>query len=265
MLLPALVVALLAIPSLVLAADVSLTGTMVGTASTLPPAPGATCNPPGATQPSDFICDSTVDGTFTLTELGTGTYTGSVRLDWSIWTSSEPCAAATGTFTLEAGADSITSEIADTSRVCETTPATDTYSIITHGTITGGSGAFAGTTGGTFEATGFLMQTSLGEFTSAQTVVASVTLPDPVASPSPSPSSSATVSPSSSATASASSSPTASATQSAAPASTSPAAGGTLPDTSAGGSTGFVPIVLGMGALVLTSAMRRASRRPASH
>jgi hypothetical protein len=26
-----------------------------------------------------------------------------------------------------------------------------------------------------------------------------------------------------------------------------------------------VPIVLGMGALVLTSAMRRASRRPASH
>jgi hypothetical protein len=233
--LPASVIALLAIPALALAATISMSGTATGTATTLPPAPGATCNPPGATQPSDFICDSTVAGTFVLSGLGTGTYSGNVRLDWSIWTSADPCAEATGTITFVSGTDSITTVIEDTSRVCESTPASDTYTIETQSTATGGTGAFAAITAGTFEASGVLVATTPGEFTSTQAIVGSVTVADPVATVSPAPPSPAP----------------------ATPAATAPAI---LPNTSTGAPAEGLTLVLLLGVLALASTAVMARR-----
>lgn len=236
---------------MVMAATFSMTGVANGTATTAAPAPGATCNPPGASQPSDFICDSTIAGTFTLSELGTGTYTGAVRLDWSIWTSAAPCAEATGTVTFTAGADSVTTTLVNTSRMCESKPASDTYTIDMQSTVTAGTGRFASPTGGSFETTGTLVETATaGEFTSTQAISGSVSVADPTPTPTPTPVASASATPAASVAAS----PTATATP----------AGALLPDTSTGGQDGGLFVVLGLGAVVVASSTYGAMRRSAA-
>lgn len=232
---PALAAGLLAIPAVVLAATLSITGTASGTADTKAPAPGATCNTASPAQPSDYVCDSTVAGPFTLTELGTGTYAGDVQLDWSIYTGSEPCAEASGTVTFTNGADSITTTLDSTSRVCESQPASDTYTMSLQSTVTGGTGRFAAATG-TFTTLGNLVKTATpGQFTITEAIQGSVTVPDAA--------------------------PTATATPAPAATATPPPGGaGVLPDTSTGGPDGGALIVLGLTAIIVASAGRRALR-----
>lgn len=238
-------VALLAIPAMVVAATLSVTGTGSGTATTLAPTAGATCNPPGATQPSDYICDSTVAGTFVLSQLGSGTYSGSVRLDWSTWTSAEPCAAASGAVTFMGADDSIATALDTTSRVCETMPASDTLTMDIDLIVSGGTGRFAPPSSGSFEETGFLVETATpGDYTSTQSIQGSITVADPM--PTATPSATAT--------------PTASAT----PAPTASPGEATMPDTSTGMPASGLLVVLGLGGVVLVSASYGAMKRAAA-
>ena len=234
-------VALLAVPAVVLAATLSVTGTGSGTATTLAPTAGATCNPPGATQPSDYICDSTVAGTFVLSQLGSGTYSGNVRLDWSTWTSAEPCAAASGAVTFMGADDSIATALDTTSRVCETMPASDTFTMSLDLVVSGGTGRFAPPSSGSFEETGFLVETATpGNYTSTQSIQGSITVADPTPTATPT----VTAAPSASAT------PTASAT----PGPTASPDAATMPDTSTGGIPGpGLLVVIGLGVVVLAS------------
>jgi hypothetical protein len=237
---------------MVMAASFSMTGVASGTATTAAPAAGATCDPAnGPALPSNYICDSTIAGNFTLSELGTGTYTGAVRLDWSIWTSAAPCAQATGTVTFTSGADSVTTTLVNTSRMCESKPASDTYTMDMQSTVTAGTGRFASPTGGSFETTGALVKTATaGEFTSTQAISGSVTVADPTPTPTPTPVATASAAP----TASVAASPTASATP----------AGALLPDTSTGGPDGGLLVVLALGVVVVASSTYGAMRRSAA-
>lgn len=232
---PTLALMLFAIPAVALAATLSITGTATGTADTKPPAPGATCDTASPTQPSDYVCDSTVAGPFTLTELGSGTYSGEVQLDWSIYTSSAPCAEASGTVTFSAGADSITSTLDATSRVCESQPVSDTYTMDLQSTVISGTGRFASATG-TFETLGNLVETTTpGQFTITEAIQGTVTVPDPAPTPTPTPSAAPT-------------------------ATLAPGGTGTLPDTSTGGRDRGLLIVLGLGTVIAASIGHRALR-----
>ena len=235
---PALALGFLAIPALVLAATLSVAGTATGTADTKAPAPGATCDTASPTQASDYVCDSTVGGPFTLTELGTGTYAGDVQLDWSIYTGTEPCAEASGTVTFTNGADSITTTLASTSRVCESQPASNTYTMALQSNVTAGTGRFASATGN-LDTLGNLVKTATpGQFTITEAIQGSVTVPDPAPAATATPTATATAAP---------------------VAAASPAPGaGMLPDTSTDGPDGGLLLVLGLGAIIAASAGRRA-------
>jgi hypothetical protein len=237
-----LAIVFVAIPALVLAATFTVSGTATGTADTAAPAAGAMCNPPAAVNPEDYICDSTIAGTFTLSELGTGTYTGNVRLDWSAYTTAEPCAQASGTVAFTNGADSITTTLDNTSVVCESKPASDTYTMTMQSTVTGGTGQFASPTGGSFATTGTLVKVagSPGDYTSTQSIVGSVSVADPVPTATPAATPTATAAP------------------------TATVAPAIVPDTSTGGPDAGLLVVLGLGAVILASASYRAMRGSAT-
>lgn len=168
----------MAIPAVAAAATLTVTGTSAGTATAQPPEAGATCNPTAPAAPSDLICDFDIVENFTLTDLGTGTYTGTTRLDWSIYTGAEPCAELTGTTTLTSDEGTITLSILDSSRVCETASPT-VHSFEMDATVTGGTGAYAGATG-TFSGTGTLTARDAPTvYDMAQQLSGSVVVPDP--------------------------------------------------------------------------------------
>lgn len=192
-----LAVALVAIPAMAAAATLNVTGTTSGTATAQAPTADASCDPQSPAVPADFICDFDIAETFTLTELGTGTYTGSTRLDWSIYTGAEPCAELTGTTTLTNSEGSITVSILDTSRVCETA-SPDQHTFEVDATVIAGTGAYAGATG-TFSGIGTLdAQQTPGVYDTTQAVTGTIEVPDPT----PTPSVSATATPSPTSTAS---------------------------------------------------------------
>ncbi|MCA1666536.1 MAG: hypothetical protein LC793_03880, partial [Thermomicrobia bacterium] len=94
------------------------------------------------------ICHFAVSGTFTAAPLGSGTYAGTVTLDYSSYSAASPCATATGsiTFTNAAG-DNLYTMLAPGSQVCETTPPSAVHTETLILKITGGTGQFAGATG----------------------------------------------------------------------------------------------------------------------
>src|SRR5688500_12621091 len=75
-----LAVALVAIPALAAAATVPITGSTSGSATAQAPEAAASCDPQSPTVRADYICDFDLAGTLTLTNFGTGTYTGTARL-----------------------------------------------------------------------------------------------------------------------------------------------------------------------------------------
>lgn len=186
-----LAIALVAIPAMAAAATLNVTGTTSGTATAQAPTADASCDPQSPAVPADFICDFDIAETFTLTELGTGTYTGSTRLDWSIYTGSEPCAELTGTTTLANTEGTISISILDTSRVCETA-SPDQHTFEADATVVSGTGAYAGATGA-FTGIGTLdAHPTPGVYDTTQALTGTITVPDPT--PTPTPSASATVS-----------------------------------------------------------------------
>lgn len=216
-----LTVALLAIPAIATAATFTITGTTVGTATAQPDEPGATCDPTApAPTPSDLICDFDTAGTFTLTEIGTGTYTGTTRLDWSGYTAEAPCAEVTGTMVLTATEGTLTLAIEDTSTVCETgNPLVHASALDL--TVVSGTGEWAGATG-TLTTEGTLtLNTETGVYAEEHEVSGTLSVPDPTAAPTVSPTTSPTTAPSLSMSAS----PTASPAANALPDTSSPASG----------------------------------------
>lgn len=186
----------LALPSFVAAADLSADGTMTGAASAQAPEPGvAECTPTSSpTDPEDFICDFDTVGAYDLDEVGTGSYSGEFRLDWSIYTGAEPCAEATGTLTLTGADGTLELAVDDTSRVCETTDPLvhdATFDV----TVLGGTGAFADATG-SLTATGTLTGTdTAGTYAVALEVLGTVSVPDATPTPTVAPTVTPTVNP----------------------------------------------------------------------
>jgi hypothetical protein len=178
------IMVVLALPAFVAAADLSADGTMTGAATAQAPEPGvAECTPTSSpTDPEDFICDFDTVGAFDLDEVGTGSYSGEFRLDWSIYTGAEPCAEATGTLTLTGVDGTLDLGVLDTSRVCETTDPLihdATFDV----TVLGGTGVFADATG-SLTATGTLTGTgTAGAYAVALSVVGTVSVPDATPAP----------------------------------------------------------------------------------
>lgn len=233
-----LTVALVAIPATAAAATFAVTGSSSGTATAQPTEPAALCDPTAPDSPEELVCDFDIAGTFTLTTLGAGTYSGTTRLDWSIYTGAEPCAEMTGTMVLTTADGTVTLDITDASRVCETAdPAVHDTTMVA--TISGATGDYAGATG-TFTGDGTTTSVNgVTNYSAEQDLAGSVTLPDPTLTPTPTPT------------------PTASA---AAP--TATPATNTLPDTSAPASDGspLAAVLIAMfvaSASVLTYRSRR--------
>jgi hypothetical protein len=229
----------LALPSLVLAATLTVNGSVTGTMTASAPTPSALCTPTGFNPSPENRCNFTAAGSFSDTALGTGTHAGSLTLDWSMNTATG-CRIVSGTiiFSPVGGGSSLSTNVdATTSRVCGggLTPHPMTLEL----DVTGGTGTFTGATG-TLTATGTVVE-PFGAY--SLVITGSVTTQDP----SPSASSGASGSAGASASGSASPSPSPSGSPSAA--SGSPAAsvgaGGVLPDTAAA--------TTGMGALALAT------------
>ena len=179
---------LLALPAVAAAADVSANGTMSGLAVPQPGEPGvAECIPNASpTDPEDFVCDFDTSGTFDLDGVGTGTYEGEFRLDWSIYTGAEPCAETTGTLTLTTADGTLDVVVDDTSRVCETADP-EVHEATFDITIVSGTGVFTGATG-TLSVTGTLTPSAgSGEYDAELDVTGTITVPDPTPAPSVSP------------------------------------------------------------------------------
>jgi hypothetical protein len=187
-----LTVALVAIPAMAVAATVTVTGSSTGTATAQPTEPAALCDPTAPDSSEELVCDFDIAGTFTLTTLGTGTYTGTTRLDWSIYTGAEPCAEMTGTMVLTTADGTLTLTMADTSRVCETADP-DVHTTTMDATITGATGAYVGATG-TFTGDGTTTSVDgVVSYSAEQDLSGSVVLPDPTPTPTPTPTASSTV------------------------------------------------------------------------
>ena len=185
-----LTVALSAVPAIAAAATFTVTGTSTGTATAQPTEPAALCDPTAPDNAEELVCDFDIAGTFTVSTLGAGTYTGTTRLDWSIYTGTEPCAEMTGTMVLTTAGGTLTLTMADSSRVCETGDP-DVHATSMDATITGATGNYVGATG-TF--TGEGTTTSVDgvlSYSAAQDLAGSVTLPDPTPTPTPTPASAA--------------------------------------------------------------------------
>jgi hypothetical protein len=218
---------ILALPAITAAADVTVSGTVSGTATPQAPEPGvAECTPTTGTTPADFVCDFDAAGTFTLTGIGSGTYAGTLRLDWSIYTAAQPCAEAVGALTLTTADGTLALVVEDSSRVCETSVAT-THDATLQMTVASGTGVFAGASG-TLSGTG-TMTAADGGYDTALAVTGTISVPPP-ASTAPS-SAPASASPSSAPASAAPSSPTAS---------TAPV--GMLPDTAVPGESLLTPL-----------------------
>lgn len=251
-----LAMALVAMPAVAAAADLTVDGTASGTATAQPAEPGvAECTPTaGPTDAEDFVCDFDVAGTFDLGDIGTGTYTGVNRLDWSIYTGSEPCAELVGTYQLTTADGTLEITFDDSSRVCETADP-DVHESTVSATVSGGTGAFAGATG-TLSGTGTMEAvTAPTSYTTELDVTGTITVPDPTPAPTTEPTPAPTVAP----TDDASVAPTA-APSSAAP---TPAADA-LPDTSSdSGMTATLAAVLAVafiGSLTAATLRRRRAR-----
>lgn len=220
-------------PAMVAAADLSATGTMTGLAISQPAEPGvAECIPNASpVDPEDFVCDFDSDGTFDLGEVGTGTFSGELRLDWSIYTGADPCAEATGTLTLTTADGTLDLTVDDTSRVCETAVPTEhdaTFDV----TVVSGTGVFAGASG-TLSATGTMTPSAgSGEYDTAFDVTGTVTVPDPTPTPTPTPA------------------PTDDAAPTASASPTPPAA---LPDTATGNGSSTTGVVLALAVAFIVS------------
>lgn len=125
------------------------------------------------------ICKFDVSGTFTASPLGTGTYAGKITLDYSSYTTAHPCATATGniTFTTATG-DTVTTQLAPGSEVCETTPASSVHTTHFLLNITGGTGQFTDATG-TITSNGTTTDTttpSTGKSVDSSTLTGSISL-----------------------------------------------------------------------------------------
>jgi hypothetical protein len=243
---------LLALPAVAAAADVSASGTMSGLAVPQPAEPGvAECTPTAPTGPEDYVCDFDTVGTFDLDEVGTGTYEGELRLDWSIYTGADPCAEATGTLTLITADGTLELMIEDTSRVCETADPmvhAATFDVA----VTSGTGVFAGATG-TLSSSGTMTPSAgSGEYDTELDVTGTITVPDPTPTPTPTP----TPSPS----------PTddAAPTASAPAVSASPTPAAMLPDTATGTGSPMTGVALALaGALIASLGVGAVTRRSA--
>ena len=249
-----LAMALVAMPALAAAADITLSGTTQGTATAQAPEPGvAECTPTASpVDAEDFVCDFNDNGTFDLTGLGTGTYASDLRLDWSIYTGAEPCAELVGTLTLHTADGTITLDIDNTSRVCETGDS-DVHTSTFSATVIAATGDYAGASG-TLSGTGTMEAVSAPtSYTTEMDVTGTITVPDPTPTPTP------TVAPTAAPTDDASVAPTA-VPSSAAP---TPAAGA-LPDTSSdSGMTATLAAVLAVafiGSLTAATLRRRRAR-----
>ena len=254
-----LVTALVAIPAIAAAATMTVAGTTTGTATVRPPTTEVGCNPTAPTGPADYLCDFDVEGTFDMTELGTGTFTETTRLDWSTWTSAEPCAELTGTLVMTTADGTLTVEVLDTSRVCETSsPLVHTSSV--DGTILSGTGAYAGATGtlggdGTLTAT-----TAPGVYDVVQTLAGSVILPDPPV-PTPAPTTDPSVAPSMAPSVAPSVAPDQATAGSTVPSTgTATTSAATLPDTASTPTSSLATVLILVG-LIASAAATRMVRR----
>lgn len=251
-----LAMALVAMPALAAAADIAVSGTANGSAVAQAPEPGvAECIPNASpVDAEDFVCDFNDNGTFDLTGLGTGSYAADLRLDWSIYTSAERCAELVGTMTLTNADGTITLNVDNTSRVCETGDP-DVHTSTLMATVIAASGDYAGASG-TLSGTGTMEAvTAPTSYTTELDVTGTITVPDPTPAPTTEPTVAPTVAP----TDDASVAPTA-APSSAAP---TPAAGA-LPDTSSdSGMTATIAAVLAVafiGSLTAATLRRRRAR-----
>lgn len=124
------------------------------------------------------ICHFDVSGTFTASPLGSGTYTGTVTLDYNSYTTASPCATATGTITFtNAAGDKVHTMLAPGSKVCETTPPSAVHNETLILKITGGTGQFEDATG-TIHSDGTTMDVAgnPGKHTDSATLSGSITL-----------------------------------------------------------------------------------------
>lgn len=248
------IMVVLALPAFVVAADLAADGTMTGTATAQPPEPGvAECTPTSSpTDPEDFVCDFDTTGVFDLDEVGTGSYSGEFRIDWSIYTGAEPCAEATGTLTLTSTDGTLELGVVDTSRVCETTDPLvhdATFDV----TVLSGSGAFADATG-SLTATGTLTGSgTVGAYAVALDVVGTVSVPDATPAPTVAPTVAPTLTPTVAPTVAPTEVPSAS------PTADLPDA---LPDTAAGGGSPMTwPVIILAMVLAASIGLLGARRR----
>jgi hypothetical protein len=255
-----LAMALVAIPAIAAAATVPVAGTTTGTATVRPPTADVGCNPTASTGPADFLCEFDVEGTFNLTELGAGTFTETTLLDWSFWTSAEPCAELTGSLVMTTADGTLTVEVLDTSRVCETSsPLVHTASV--DATILSGTGAYAGATGtlggdGTLTAT-----TAPGVYDAIQALAGSVTLPDPPV-PTPAPTTDPSMAPSVAPSVAPSIAPDSATTASTVPSTgTAATSAATLPDTASMPASSLPAVLILVGLIASAAATRILSRR----
>lgn len=120
-------------------------GSYSGTSTLVTGDPSATCNPQNPTSTADLRCAFTTSGTLTATHLGSGTYTGTILLNWATYTSEHRCAAASGKITwTTANGDTLISNIGSGSTVCETNPSSKTHITTFYLTSASGSGRFEG-------------------------------------------------------------------------------------------------------------------------
>jgi len=157
-----------------------VSGTSTGTSQVTNP-PSSPTDPNGCAPNTGGgkICHFDVSGTFTASPLGTGTYAGTITLDYNSYTAANPCATATGhiTFTNAAG-EKVFTTLAPGSKVCETTPPSAVHTTHLILKIMGGTGPFAGASG-TIYSDGTTTDTttpSTGKSVDASTLTGSISL-----------------------------------------------------------------------------------------
>lgn len=146
-------------------------GTSSGTSTLTNP---STCNPPSG-NPALFICNFDVMGTYSGTPIGTGTYSGTITLDYHSYTATNHCATATGTITFKnADGNQLVTMLGPGSQVCETAVATVHSSHLVL-KITGGTGVFKHASG-TIISNGTTTDTGPGTHADSATLTGSITL-----------------------------------------------------------------------------------------
>jgi hypothetical protein len=138
----------------VLAKDHTATvnGSSKGT-STVEITPARTCSPvPPVHNATDLLCTFVVNGSYTASGIGSGTYHGTTMIDYGQYGSAGsgpgPCTPVTGAITFEKShGNTLTTTLGAGSKVCDTSPASTVHNTHLVLDITGGTGRFEGATG----------------------------------------------------------------------------------------------------------------------